>query len=173
MPFYHIHHVTSLSSDQRQALAKFITNLHSQTFNTPSLFVNIKFTHISNAEPEDFFVGGKAVGGKNYILANVRGGGDRGAEAFEGLAEKVEDAWDAVVIGTGGRGRGRGKELHACFVFPGLFGRERGMTLPLAGEDGQWLEDNWYHFEEMAKNGDDEFKDLIEEVGKRSELIGK
>ena len=39
--------------------------------------------------------------------------------------------------------------------------------MPQAGEDGKWLKDNMEAFQHKADGGDEEFKDLIEDVTSR------
>ena len=58
MPMYEIEHITPLSPSQKDALAASITQIHSNLFTTPSLFVNVRFTDISG---QDLYVGGKRV----------------------------------------------------------------------------------------------------------------
>jgi phenylpyruvate tautomerase PptA (4-oxalocrotonate tautomerase family) len=130
MPFYHIQHTVPLPASRRQDLATAITNLHAQTFNTPSLFVNIKFTLISFADlpDEDYFVGGNRRSqsqGKNVIFAYVRGGGGRGQAGFDKLAKEVEGLWYKTV------GADREFRLQAVFIVPGLVARERGLAIPV------------------------------------------
>ena len=45
MPFCDIHHSIPLTRAQRDDLAAQIIHLHATQFMTPSLFVNIQFTH--------------------------------------------------------------------------------------------------------------------------------
>lgn len=58
MPLYEIEHITPLSSSQKDALARSITQIHSHLFTTPSLFVNVRFTDTAS---HDVYVGGKKV----------------------------------------------------------------------------------------------------------------
>ena len=58
MPLYEIEHISPLSRSQKDALAASITQIHSHLFTTPSLFVNVRFTNISN---QDVYIGGKKV----------------------------------------------------------------------------------------------------------------
>ena len=52
MPFYNIRHGIPLTRAQRDDLAAKITHLRAMHFTTPSLFVNIHFTH----HPRDAFL---------------------------------------------------------------------------------------------------------------------
>ncbi|KAH6679161.1 hypothetical protein B0J14DRAFT_580185 [Halenospora varia] len=169
MPFYDIQHSTPLSPSQKSSLATQITQLHSTTFNTPSLFVNIKFSlpqssSTSSADP-NFFVGGKPKTALNYIWAHVRGGGGRSQEHFDRLAESIEGIWDDVI--------GEKGSLQAVFIVPGIVARERGLRIPPAGEEGKWMDESWDEFEKRASEGDEDFKGLVEEVKARPELKGE
>lgn len=172
MPYYEVQHTFTLSSEQRENLAAAITNLHTLTFNTPSLFVNIKFTFIvaSNANC-DFFIGGQARPNHNIVVAHVRSD-DPSTAAFQALSKKIEELWDGTV-GLGSRGgdaNGWGvqaKRLNAVFVVPGLVAREAGLAIPEAGGEEEWLRGSMRIFEQRAKNGDEDVKALIEEVGRR------
>lgn len=43
-------------------------------------------------------------------------------------------------------------------------GAEQGFILPIAGEDGKWIEENMAEFERRAKDGDESMRALAEEV---------
>ena len=58
MPLYEVSHITPLASEQKEELAKAITKIHSEKFTTPSVFVNVIYTDVSE---RDAFVGGKSV----------------------------------------------------------------------------------------------------------------
>jgi len=64
MPLYEVEHVIPLTSDQKDLLASAITTIHSQLFTTPSLFVNVRFANVANA---DTYIGGKRVGEKRSL----------------------------------------------------------------------------------------------------------
>ena len=44
---------------------------------------------------------------------------------------------------------------------------EAGFMMPEAGQDGAWLKENMRAFEQRAADGDEEFKDLVEDVKNR------
>lgn len=46
-------------------------------------------------------------------------------------------------------------------------GWEAGFTMPSAGQDVQWLKDNWQAFEEKAKAGDEDFADMLVDIKQR------
>lgn len=60
MPLYEIEHYVPLRDNQKDALAKQITNIHSRLFTTPSLFVNIRFLD-KGGSGDCVYVGGKKV----------------------------------------------------------------------------------------------------------------
>ena len=67
MPLYEIEHHVPLRDNQKDTLAKQITNIHSRLFTTPSLFVNIRF--LDKSESRDFtYVSGKRVCPVYYAL---------------------------------------------------------------------------------------------------------
>ncbi|KAI9728152.1 MAG: hypothetical protein M1828_004613 [Chrysothrix sp. TS-e1954] len=47
MPMYEVEHVVPLNDSQRDELAEFITRTHTELFVAPRLFVNVRFTDIS------------------------------------------------------------------------------------------------------------------------------
>ena len=51
-------------------------------------------------------------------------------------------------------------------------GLEAGFVLPSAGGDVQWLQENWAAFNEKADAGDEEWKEMVENVKKRGLLDG-
>ena len=58
MPNYEIEHVIALSSNQQDRLAEAITLIHSDSFTTLSLMVNVEFKDVSNRV---LYVGGRRV----------------------------------------------------------------------------------------------------------------
>lgn len=48
-----------------------------------------------------------------------------------------------------------------------------GFSLPVAGEDGKWIRENMKDFERLAGDGDEEMRDLVEEIGARGLLEEK
>ena len=58
MPLYEVEHIVSLDRDEKSHFTKSITDAHSQLFTTPSLFVNVRFTNVSD---HDTYLGGKPV----------------------------------------------------------------------------------------------------------------
>jgi hypothetical protein len=92
MPLYLISHAVSLTPSQKDLLAKYITQIHTNLFTTPSLFVNVRFA------PSDQHVG--YVGGKkvqtNSISAHVRHGPARGKEMYDKLVRNIAEVWEKI-----------------------------------------------------------------------------
>ncbi|KAF7553398.1 hypothetical protein G7Z17_g3637 [Cylindrodendrum hubeiense] len=170
MPFYDISHTYAFTPVRREALAERITTLHCTMFNTPSLFVNIRFSPIKD---EEYWYGGKRKTNTNRIFAHVRGGSSRSPDDFAKLAKEIEAIWDDVV----GRkesdiGPGNPKILQAVFVVPGIVAREEGIAIPQAGMEQAWFRENLPSFQQRANSGDEDFQDLIAELRARPELMG-
>lgn len=128
MPYYEVRHSYPLSYSQKQTFATKLTSLHAETFTAPSLFVNIQFSlQPLNTSDPDFFIAGKPKSSANRVLGQLRGGGSRGQEAFDKLAEDIHTIWNEVV---GYDGKNQAKELHGVFIMPGLIARERGFAIP-------------------------------------------
>ena len=72
MPAYEIEHIDTLTSLQKDKLAKAITEIHSRLFTTPSLFVNV---HFVNLDGQDYYVGGRKVG-DSFFYGAKRGNSD-------------------------------------------------------------------------------------------------
>ncbi|GKZ81648.1 hypothetical protein AnigIFM56816_006169 [Aspergillus niger] len=165
MPLYEIEHSIPLDKSQRDELAQAITHIHTRKFATPSLFVNIRFI---DANSQDNYVAGKerAI---NRITAYVRAGGTRTTADFDELAQRVSEAWDRVI--RNGVPVLEERKLNAVFVLGAITtGTENGFSLPRAGEDASWLRSNAPKFEELAKQGDADFIELVEEMRSRDDV---
>jgi len=187
MPFYQVFHSYPLDKPQKQRLASAITQLHSRTFKTPTLFVNVHF-HDEDASNENYFMAGAArVNATNRIFAMVRTSDQRTKAHFDALAEKIENEWYDTVIGekiTEGKDKGKrkgqddetetqrgAKKLLFVVFHPMIAARENGVTIPGAGEEGNWLKDNMAYFKEQAEGkGDEDFANLVKEVEERQDL---
>jgi len=146
MPFYEVQHTYALTPPQQQAIAQHITTLHSTTFLTPSLFVNVVFQHLrQDTHSTTYFLAGQPVAhnaaGPNRILGMVRQGPSRTKADFDRLAKRIEDAWDEVVSGNKGDANGdatttqsklerKAKKLHFVVFYPMLAAREAGTVIP-------------------------------------------
>ncbi|KAF1944408.1 hypothetical protein EJ02DRAFT_452510 [Clathrospora elynae] len=57
------------------------------------------------------------------------------------------------------------RALHNVFIMEDIAaGMEQGFVLPVAGQDGAWVEENMEKFEQRAKDGDASMKALVEEI---------
>ena len=174
MPYYEINHTIPLTPSQKQDLASTITSLHSTRFSTPRLFVNVKFADTS-ATP--FFTAGKPRASRSHILAHVRTGPSRTHEAFNALCADLFRAWEEIVVPLPKVRRSDPEEdrrLYSVFVLGDIVaGMEGGFAIPEAGKDGEWLVENMGAFRARAEEGDEDFKELVEEVEERGMLKGK
>jgi phenylpyruvate tautomerase PptA (4-oxalocrotonate tautomerase family) len=168
MPFYEVLHVIPFTASQKDELATAITEIHSTTFSTPKLFVNVAYTDVSE---QDTYVGGKRRKA-NHIRANVRNGPMRSRDDWIHLCDEVQKAWDHII------GKGLPKvrradpdqdtSLRSIIVLGDLIhGTELGFTLPPAGGDREWLEENWQEFNKRAEAGDEDFAGMVQEVKER------
>ncbi|QIW99567.1 hypothetical protein AMS68_005085 [Peltaster fructicola] len=159
MPFYTVHHADTLTEVQQEKLALAITDIHSTKFTTPKIFVNVAFQDISK---EVRFVGGKRKSA-NLIAANVRHGPSRTSEDYADLIRQIQAAWLRIVPGT----TMNRVVLNGSIVA----GMEAGVILPSAGGDKQWISDNWEMFNQRAEAGDEEMRDIVEDIKERG-LLG-
>ena len=97
----------------------------------------------------------------NSIRAWVRTGPSRTKQDYDDLAEQVAKAWKDTV-GTQGT-----EKLGAIFVLGDvLAAHESGLLVPRAGEEPEWVKQNYAEFQELAKD-EQTFRDLIEELQTR------
>ena len=63
------------------------------------------------------------------------------------------------------------KQLRAIFILGTIIaGQEAGFSLPPAGGDRGWMKENMKGFERLAGEGDEEMREMIEEMGERGLL---
>lgn len=58
MPLYEVSHISPLTGEQKNELAKEITRIHATKFMAPSIFVNVVFNDVRG---QDAYVGGELV----------------------------------------------------------------------------------------------------------------
>ncbi|KAK4995571.1 hypothetical protein LTR66_004647 [Elasticomyces elasticus] len=171
MPLYEVEHVCPLTVSQQDDLAAAITRIHAEKFTTPKLFVNVRFTNVSE---QVLYVAGKRRN-TNRIIASVRPGASRSQADYADLCRQIEEAW-AEVVPLPQVKRSMpvpDTELRAVFVLGSITaGTEAGFALPQAGQDVSWLEENMTAFQAKADAGDAEFRDLVEEVRTRGLIKG-
>ncbi|KAL6250125.1 hypothetical protein RBB50_002426 [Rhinocladiella similis] len=202
MPFYEIiltidqiQHTYPLTPTQKHSIARSITHLHSTTFLTPSLFVNVVFQYLpassssastnpadstANEQEDDptYYLAGDPVShhphGPNRILAQVRTSPARTKAIFDDLATRIEKAWyDAVNFDPSSDTQKdkAAKKMHMITFYPMIAARENGVTIPDAGNESSWLKDNMPYFKSQAyDHGDQDFKKMVEEIDHRDDL---
>ncbi|THV80091.1 hypothetical protein D6D27_08842 [Aureobasidium pullulans] len=154
MPAYEVEHVCPLTDDQKDRLASAITKIHSQQFSAPKLFVNVRITDISGQRT---YVAGKQYK-SNRIFAYVRHGPSRTQSDYDVVSKALTQAWEEIVPGT---------ELRLVMFYGAIVaGMEAGFSIPQAGDDKQWIEENMEAFKKKAEEGDEHFRELAEEYGK-------
>jgi phenylpyruvate tautomerase PptA (4-oxalocrotonate tautomerase family) len=174
MPAYDIEHICELSDNQKDQLAEAVTKIHSEQFSTPRLFVNVRITDTSSQRT---YVAGKQASqqqmsalyitdGKsnlkqhksNRILAYVRHGPSRTQADYNAVSTALEKEWQRIVPGT---------ELRMVLFYGAIVaGMEAGLFLPPAGQDAEWIKENWTTFVKKAEDGDDMFADMLEQYKK-------
>ncbi|KAI9039041.1 uncharacterized protein KD926_010025 [Aspergillus affinis] len=90
-------------------------------------------------------------------------------------SRKIESAWNDIVnigsVGQTEKGKRKETELNRVFILGAITaGLECGVLLPRAGGDTTWLKDNMALFEERAREGDEDFIELLEEIKRREDL---
>ncbi|THV81888.1 hypothetical protein D6D29_05046 [Aureobasidium pullulans] len=154
MPAYEVEHVCPLTDDQKDRLASAITKIHSQQFSAPKLFVNVRITDISGQRT---YVAGKQYK-SNRIFAYVRHGPSRTQSDYDAVSKALTQAWEEIVPGT---------ELRLVMFYGAIVaGMEAGFSIPQAGDDKQWIEENMDAFKKKAEEGDEHFRELVEEYGR-------
>ena len=97
MPLYDIEHVTPLTAEQQEALAKAFTELHSTRFNTPRFFLNVRYT---DASKQVVFRGGRRVL-YNRLILRTRVGEQRSKDLYDEHCNDLIRIWEGIV-GTAG-----------------------------------------------------------------------
>ena len=65
----------------------------------------------------------------------------------------------------------RPAELHGIYIFADILaGAEAGFHLPAAGQESDWLAANMSRFQERARYGDADFRDLLQEMHTRNDI---
>lgn len=108
-------------------------------------------------------------------MANVRVGPSRTQKDWDELCLEVKAAWDGIVPMPKVKRSAPDLDysLRTVFILGGLTaGYEAGFLIPPAGGDGEWLRENMEAFEAKARDGDEEFADLVREVKERGMLDG-
>lgn len=131
-----------------------------------------------------FPVDGRKQKTTNFIIANIRHGPSRTQKLYQELCADIIKAWDDIVgvnsntHGTAnayanGHDKERKQELRAIFLLGGIVaGSEAGFPIPQAGQDGEWMKENWPAFERKAEEGDEDFVEFVREIKERGGEFG-
>jgi len=103
----------------------------------------------------------------NRIVAHYRHGPSRTQADYTKVCGSILESWKNIV---GSQGE---LELKAVFVLGGIVAvSEWGFMFPPAGGDAKWLKAHMNEFKQLAENGDQDFKDLIDDVQSRRLMSG-
>lgn len=173
MPLYDIEHVIPLSDTQQEQLAKTFTAIHTQRFHTPSFFINVRFTDVST---QKVFRGGVRRFYNRAIL-RTRVSENRTNEEYGRHCKDLIAAWDRIVVadedskGRVSNGVKHDRSLRTVWVLGALTTAvELGIQRPTTGKEIEWLRENKGEFERLAKEGDEDMKDLLEELRTREDF---
>lgn len=115
----------------------------------------------------------------NYIIAHIRPRPNSDRERLDRLVEKIMGLWNEHVWPDDNSSLWKSKKkrsspsnrlddnraLHNVFIMQDIdAGAEQGFILPVAGEDGQWVEKHMEEFKKRAQEGDTSMAALVEEV---------
>jgi len=173
MPFYEVHHSYPLSDDERQSIARSITNLHCTAFATPSFFVHVQFFAHDINDRTYYMAGKPRTVNSNRILGVVRTSPSRTKSDFDTLATNIEDAWYKALSAAGTKGKNHATEAQRLLMvtfLPMVTIREGGMAIPEAGQEGGWLKQQLPYIWKMSERGLEDFTDLLEELQDRKDL---
>lgn len=111
----------------------------------------------------------------------------RSKSDFDGLAQKIEEAWRAAVYGemiTEGQNQGKrqkeideldrdrvARKLLVMAFLPMVAIREGGLTIPKVGQEAGWYKENMSYFQKEAdEKGDETYMDMLTELKERDDL---
>jgi hypothetical protein len=161
MPNYVVTHQFNITESERTAIAQAITQAHGTMFSVPFVFVNVTFQPTSQCIS---YAGGKRVAKTtNSVTAYVRNV-SRPQKEYTQLCHRIEEGWkNAIGINSTSE-----KQLTSIFV-QGIIaaGWEQGVMIPETGHDQQWLKDRLADFKKRADNGEEEMKELVEDIERR------
>ncbi|EGR52960.1 uncharacterized protein TRIREDRAFT_103006 [Trichoderma reesei QM6a] len=160
MPLYDVEYVTPLTLEQQEQLAIAFTNEHSQRFNTPRFFINVRYTDVSD---QVVFRGGVR---RSYsrVIIRTRAGSNRTNEVYLDHCKRIVAHWERIVGREGDEG------LRTVWVMGALTtALEAGIGRPKTGEEDQWIQDNIPHFRTLAAAGDEDFVELLHELEEKQQ----
>ena len=121
MPLYDIEHVIPLTDEQQLALANALTEAHATRFGTPSYFINVRFTDVSDMK---VIRSGRVVKYNRAIL-RTRQSENRTSDSLNQHCKAVIECWENI-IGTGPE-----NGMHAVWILGALSaGMEAGFSRP-------------------------------------------
>ncbi|KAJ4300021.1 hypothetical protein N0V90_005270 [Kalmusia sp. IMI 367209] len=172
MPLYDIEHVIPLTEAQQEKLAKAFTSLHSKRFQTPSFFVNVRFT---DASSQKVYRGG-VLRSYNRAVLRTRASDKRSTEEYGQHCRDLISAWTEIVSGGSAQDEQAVPEietLRSVWVMGALTTAvEMGIQRPAVGQEIEWLRENKSEFERLAGQGDEDMQQLIWELENREDFIG-
>jgi phenylpyruvate tautomerase PptA (4-oxalocrotonate tautomerase family) len=170
MPLYDIEHVISLSDEQQEALAKAFTSIHCRRFQTPSFFINVRFTDVSL---QKVYRGG-VLRKYNRAILRTRVSENRSKEMYGDHCRELIRAWDEIVISKSElkiEGTKEDRSLRTVWVLGALTTAvEMGIQRPSAGEEIEWLKEHKNEFKRLADDGDEDMQGLMQELATRQEF---
>ena len=168
MPLYDIEHVTLLTDTEQESLARAFTEIHCQRFHTPSFFVNVRFSDVSN---QPVFRGGLRRS-YNRVILRCRVGENRTTEIYGQHCRDLIKAWDEILgadsssDATSKSSGSADRTLRTVWVMGALTtALEMGIQRPQTGGEIRWLREHKPTFQRLAEEGDDEMRGLMEELG--------
>ncbi|PTB78933.1 hypothetical protein M440DRAFT_1436348 [Trichoderma longibrachiatum ATCC 18648] len=147
MPLYDIEYVTPLTLEQQEQPAIAFTDEHSQRFNTPRFFINVRYTDVSN---QVVFRGGP--------------GSNRTKEVYLDHCKQIVTHWERIIGCEDEEG------LRTVWVMGALTtALEAGIGRPKTGEENQWIGDNMQNIQALAAAGDEDFVELLHELEEKKQ----
>ena len=130
MPTYTVHvPARRLSPQQKQQLAKGITNTHNQFTGAQTFFAQVMFVDVVQ---ENWFIGGGPIGNSQIFLhGQIRAG--RSEEVKQSLLRALVDVIAEIA------GESKQKIWGYLVELPPTQMVEFGHVLPMPGSEGQWL----------------------------------
>lgn len=166
MPLYDIEHVIPLTDNHQQALAKAFTTIHCTRFHTPSFFINVRFTDVST---QKVYRGG-VLRYYNRAILRTRASENRTREQYGEHCRELTKAWDEI-ISSGSIESKHDKTLRTVWIMGALTTAvEIGFQRPAAGEENDWLRTNIEEFERLAREGDSDMQQLMQELQIREDF---
>lgn len=99
----------------------------------------------------------------------MRTSASRSQEDFDQICKDIHVVWSSIVHPAHPSKPPHDQELRAIFIFGDITAVwEAGFTVPPAGQDAQWAKENMGAFKAKAAEGDEDFADLVEELGSRA-----